>query len=84
LLDIRPFGGACAVLYNQRIIPTVLKDLHPLSDFSIHHEKKYGLTNLWDWKLWSYLKNDIKYSLNPVVPSGLFKSEISISIDSHN
>jgi len=84
LLDIRPFGGACAVLYNQRIISRVLKDLHPLSDFSIHHEKKTGLTNLWDWKLWSYLKNDILYSLHPIVPSGLFKSEISISSDSHN
>jgi hypothetical protein len=78
-LDKRGKKGACAILYSRRIIDNVMKDLHPLSRFSINNETENnrGRTNLWDWKLWEYLdKYNVKYSVHKVVESGMFKSEI--------
>ena len=82
LLDNRHngFGGTCAMLYNKRIIPTLIRDLHPLSNFSIL-SMKYGdknLGNLWDWKLWKYVMHvNKKFNTLPCVKSGNFVSTIS-------
>lgn len=77
LLDERGFGGACAMLYNQRIIKHIREHMHPLSNFSINNEKN-RCPNLWDWKLWSYIDHfGIKYKIQEFVKSGSFKSEIS-------
>ena len=83
ILDKRGKGGACAIQYNNRIIDNVIKDLHPLSEFSIINSMwsrgAADMTNLWDWKLWAYLdKFNIKHIVHPLVPSGKFISEISI------
>tara|TARA_B110000037_G_scaffold171844_1_gene195155 strand:+ start:364 stop:1230 length:867 start_codon:yes stop_codon:yes gene_type:complete len=79
LLDIRRRGGACALLYNQRIINDMIENLHPLSNLSIKNEEIYKKeTNLWDYKLWVYLDNfNIKNVEYPIVSSGSFISEIS-------
>lgn len=82
LLDARSngFGGTCAMLYNKRIIPKLIHDLHPLSLFSIS-AKDIGdknLGNLWDWKLWKYICFvNKKYTCLPCVSSGKFISTIS-------
>ena len=79
VLDIRSKGGASAIMYSNNIIDPLLEHMHPLSDFSIINEGKYKMgTNLWDWKLWSFLDNyHIKYKLYPLCRSGKFKSTIS-------
>jgi len=79
LLDKRGRGGACAVLYNKRVIDNVITHLHPVSEFSINNERVFKKgTNLWDWKLWVYLDNfRIKSKEYHIVPSGSFKSVIS-------
>ena len=79
LLDKRGRGGTCSLLYNQRIINNVILHMHPLSLFSIINERKFKRgTNLWDWKLWSYLDNFIiSNKTYPIVSSGNFKSTIS-------
>lgn len=73
------FGGACAIVYNKRIIPQLIYDLHPLSTFSIISSSFENTSNLWDWKLYKYInfinKNYISF---PCVPSGNFKSTIDI------
>lgn len=78
VLDDRGKCGTSAIVYNQRIINDVIEHLHPLSPFSIENEGKYKMgTNLWDYKLWSYLDNfKIANETYPIVKSGLFKSEI--------
>jgi hypothetical protein len=82
LLDGRHngFGGTCAILYNKRIIPTLIRDLHPLSNFSIR-STNYGdktLGNLWDWKLCKYITYVNKnFTTLPCVSSGKFVSTIS-------
>ena len=67
------------MLYNKKIIPTVLNDLHPLSNFSIN-ALNYGdknLVNLWDWKLYKYISCINKnYKTLPCVKSGSFISTI--------
>jgi hypothetical protein len=84
LLDERSngWGGACAVLYNKKIIPTVIEELHPLSEFSIN-SMNYGdpnLSNLWDWKLWKYINYiNKKFATLPCVKSGSFDSTIDIN-----
>ena len=82
LLDVRHngFGGTCAVMYNKRIIPSLICDLHPLSKFSIlaNHIGDRNLGNLWDWKLWKYLNFVNKnFTSLPCVSSGKFISTIS-------
>ena len=79
VLDKRGKGGACAILYNQKIISNAIKNLHPLSNFSITNEEIYKRgVNLWDWKLWVYLDNfNINNETHPLVPSGSFPSEIN-------
>jgi len=79
VLDIRRKSGTSAMMYSNNIIDTLLEHMHPLSDFSIINEEKYkNGTNLWDWKLWSFLDNyHIKYKLYPLCKSGKFKSTIS-------
>jgi hypothetical protein len=82
LLDGRHngYGGTCAMLYNKRIIPTLIRDLHPLSNFSIL-SMNYGdknLGNLWDWKLWKYVMYINKnFTTLSCVTSGKFASTIS-------
>jgi GR25 family glycosyltransferase involved in LPS biosynthesis len=71
-------GGTSALLYNKRILNTLIKDLHPLSEFSINSYNYSKKDNLWDWKLWKYLNNINKnYNVLPCVKSGNFKSEIN-------
>jgi hypothetical protein len=83
LLDARHngWGGTAGMLYNKKIILSLIKDLHPLSLFSINSHK-YGnkkLGNLWDWKLWKYVKFINKnFKTLPCVKSGNFKSTINI------
>lgn len=83
LLDVRDNGeGGCAgVMYSKRIISQIKIDLHPLSQFSIENERKYKYkkgTNLWDWKLMSYIKNkNIKVGRLPIINSGKFVSTIN-------
>jgi len=82
LLDDRHYGwgGTCAMLYNKRIIYTLMHHLHPLSKFSLY-SYKYGdknLGNVWDWKLWKYVNFiNKKFTLLPCVKSGNFPSTIS-------
>jgi hypothetical protein len=84
LLDERHFGwgGAAGVLYNIKIIGRLLNDLHPLSNFSIKMEEKYSLATLWDWKLWTYIKNTVNPTINyttlPCIKSGDFISTINV------
>jgi hypothetical protein len=79
LLDIRGNGGAAGILYNSYIIPQLIEDLHPLSDFSISLEEKYNCASLWDWKLWHYVNNNkIKFTLFPCIDSGKFESTINV------
>ena len=75
------WGGACATLYNKRIIETLIRDLHPMSFFSRNSHKigDKNLGNLWDWKLWKYVSNINKnFTTCPCVPSGKFKSTIDL------
>jgi hypothetical protein len=82
LLDSRHFGwGGCSgMLYNKKIIPQLIKDLHPLSEFSINSHL-YGdpnLGNLWDWKLWKYLSHiNSNFKQLPCIDSGNFPSTIN-------
>ena len=81
LMDKRDngWGGTCSMLYNKRIIKTLIRDLHPMSFFSINSHKigDKNLCNLWDWKLWKYVANINKnFTSCPCVPSGKFKSTI--------
>jgi GR25 family glycosyltransferase involved in LPS biosynthesis len=77
-LDVRNAGGSAANLFNKNIIDQFINDLHPLSDFSITMEEKYGLAPLWDWKLWCYVLNyNIKYAFLPCIHSGRFPSTIN-------
>ena len=80
LLDKRIGGGAAGVLYNSKIIPRVIEDLHPLSDFSINMEDNYSCAALWDWKLWNYVNNssDLKFTNFPIIESGGFVSTIDL------
>jgi len=80
LLDKREggWGGTCAMLYNKRIIKTLISNLNPMSVFS-RNSHKIGDTshNLWDWKLWKYVKYINKnFTICPCVPSGNFESTI--------
>ena len=82
LLDVRNygFGGTAGMLYNKKILECLIKDLHPLSEFSLHMEEKHGLCNLWDWKLWTYLKHgnpSIKIQNLPCIPCADFASTIN-------
>jgi GR25 family glycosyltransferase involved in LPS biosynthesis len=82
LLDNRAngWGGTCAMLYNKRIIKKLILDLHPLSYFSIMSTKvgDKNLSNLWDWKLWKYVKHVNKnYTTLPCVLSGNFGTTIN-------
>lgn len=81
LLDERGngWGGTAGMLYNKKIIKQLINDLHPLSDFTITIEDKYKHTALWDWKLWTYIKNNnIRYINLPLIGSGSFQSTIDI------
>lgn len=73
------WGGTCALLYNKRIIKTLISDLHPMSFFSRNSHKigDKNLGNLWDWKLWKYVNYVNKnFATCPCVPSGNFISTI--------
>jgi GR25 family glycosyltransferase involved in LPS biosynthesis len=81
-LDAREngWGGTAGILYNKRIIPTLLRDLHPLSKFSIlsHKIGNKNLGNLWDWKLWKYLTCINRNAIGlPCIKSGRFDSTIN-------
>jgi hypothetical protein len=81
LLDNRSngFGGTSGVLYNKRIIKQLIYDLHPLSKFSIFSDKlgDKNLSNLWDWKLFKYLKYiNRNFKTLPCIPSGRFESTL--------
>jgi len=81
-LDAREngWGGTAGIIYNKRIIPIVLRDLHPLSTFSIMSDRigNKNLGNLWDWKLWKYLTCINKNGLGlPCINSGRFNSTIN-------
>lgn len=79
LLDKRAngWGGCAGMLYNKKIIKKLINDLHPLSEYTITIEDKYKHTALWDWKLWTYIKNNnIRYINLPIIGSGSFKSTI--------
>lgn len=80
LLDKRIGGGAAGVLYNSKIIPKIIEDLHPLSDFSINMEDSYNCATLWDWKLWNYVNynQDLKFTTFPIIDSGEFDSTIDL------
>jgi len=83
LLDARHngWGGTAGMLYNKRIINTLIFDLHPLSKFSIFSQKlgDANLGNLWDWKLWKYVMYVNKnFTTFPCIPSGKFVSTITI------
>ena len=82
LLDKRDggWGGTCAMLYNKRIIKTLISNLNPMSVFSRNSHKIGDISccNLWDWKLWKYVKYVNKnFTICPCVPSGKFKSTIN-------
>ena len=85
LLDARFNGeGGCAgVIYSNDIIPKIKEDLHPCSKFSQENEKKHihkkGLNcNLWDWKLYSYLKTfNINFGRLPIVKTNGLISTIN-------
>lgn len=82
LLDIRNygFGGTAGMLYNKKVLDSLIRDLHPLSDFSIDMEEKYNLCNLWDWKLWTYLKHgnlSLKIQILPCITCADFASTIN-------
>jgi hypothetical protein len=80
LLDKRIGGGAAGVLYNSKIIPKIIEELHPLSDFSINMEDNYNCATLWDWKLWNYVNysKDLKFTSFPIIESGGYDSTIDI------
>jgi len=72
-LDQRGKGGACCVMYRRKILDELIKDLHPLSEFS----KNCDFSNLWDWKLFRYEKTGkFRFRYIPCVQSGKFKSTI--------
>jgi len=83
LLDDRNygFGGTAGMMYSINVIGRLLEDLHPLSDFSITMEEKYGLATLWDWKLWKYIQTTVNPIVNyvqlPCIKSGDFESTIN-------
>lgn len=60
VLDVRKYGGTTGVMYHKCILETLLKDLHPLSNFSIQFEKKMKRSALWDWKLYDYINTEKK------------------------
>ena len=69
-----------AMLYNKRIIPRLIHDLHPLSKFSIFSDRvgDKNLGNLWDWKLWKYVIHINKnFTFLPCVKSCNFPSTIT-------
>ena len=81
LLDERAngWGGTAGMLYNKKILKTLIDDLHPLSEFSINSMNygDYNLSNLWDWKLWKYVCYVNKNSIClPCIKSGKFVSTI--------
>jgi lipopolysaccharide cholinephosphotransferase len=82
VLDIRKFGGTTGVLYNKRILETLLTDLHPLSDFSIQFEKKMKRSALWDWKLYDYISKEKKdfifYDILPCIKESGADSTINL------
>lgn len=83
LLDARDagWGGTSAILYNKRIIQTLIVYLHPLSEFSIlsHKFGDANLANLWDWKLWKYVMYiNNNFTTLPCVSSGNFGSTITL------
>ena len=81
LLDKRHngWGGTCGMLYNKKILNTLIEDMHPMSKFSI--ENKYVFVNsmnIWDWKLFKYLQNVNRNFMNlPIMDSGRFKSTLN-------
>ena len=78
VLDRRGLGGTSCVIYNKRIISQLLKDLHPLSEYTLTFEDKFKRVCLWDWFLYTYIKNmNIKYKCFRCIESGIFKSTIS-------
>lgn len=78
-LDKRLNGiGSSFNCYRTSILPKLLKELNPLSNFSINHEIKYGRSNLWDWLLFDCLSEyNIPHTIKSIVNSGNFTSTIS-------
>jgi hypothetical protein len=72
-------GGACAICYSSHIVDKCMEDLHPLSPFSIKSPTlgDSSRTNLWDWKLWKYVKYvNQNFIMYPKVDSGGYESTI--------
>lgn len=80
LIDNRGKGGAAGIIYRKDVIRKIIKHMHPLSKFSIENESKIsGKTNLWDWKLWTFLDYfNIKYQVIPILKNGQFPSTIDL------
>ena len=82
LMDNRSdgWGGTSAVCYSAHVVAKCKEDLHPLSDFSINVHEKEASSNLWDWKLWKYVRYVARNVQRvPIVPSGRFPSTIDVS-----
>ena len=77
--DDRGVGGASFVCYRKAILPQLIEDMHPLSDFSRGFEAKFGCENLWDWQLYAYARENHRLEVHPLVKSGGFPSIISPS-----
>ena len=80
VIDNRGKGGTAGIIYHKDVIWKVIKHMHPLSKFSIENESKIsGKTNLWDWKLWTFLDYfNIKYQVIPILKNGQFSSTINL------
>jgi hypothetical protein len=83
LMDTRAngFGGTCAICYSSHVVGKCKDDLHPLSEFSLNTHKLEGPNaNIWDWKLWKYVKKSSRNFLQvPIVFSGNFPSTIDVT-----
>jgi len=80
LLDERSNGlcGTAGMLYKRNVLKQLATDLEPTSEYSINFEKENKYTNLFDWKILTYIKwKKMKYLNYGLLKSGKFKSTIS-------
>lgn len=68
------------MLYKYSVLPVLIRELHPLSEFSMQQNNSHFEANLWDWKLWRLLElGYIKHTVWPLVKSGTFDSTIDVT-----
>lgn len=70
-------SGTVFVCYRKSILPQLIEDMHPLSDFSRGFEATFKRGNLWDWQLYAYANTNHRLKLHPLVKSGRFPSLIT-------